>query len=60
VKVEKRDGKPVNEILEDLHGLDPKAFRVKLYADGIIDDLRVRQEMSRLHPLEAPRIIWQR
>jgi starch phosphorylase len=51
VKVETRDGKHIIEVQIGLHGLDPKAMRVELYADGIKDSPPVRQEMTCLHPL---------
>ncbi len=34
-----------------LHGLDPKAVRMELYADGNKKGASVRQEMTLLHPL---------
>ena len=37
------------EIEVFLNGLDPKAVRVELYADGINGGLPVRQEMDRIH-----------
>ncbi|MGA3143607.1 MAG: alpha-glucan family phosphorylase [Verrucomicrobiota bacterium] len=51
VKVETRDGKHIIEVQVSLHGLDPKAVRVELYADGIKGSPPVRQEMTCLHPL---------
>ncbi len=51
VKVETRDGKHIIEVQVGLHGLDPKAVRVELYADGIKDSPPVRLEMTCLHPL---------
>jgi starch phosphorylase len=36
-----------------LNGLDPEAVRVELYADGILDEAPVRQEMQRMHRLVA-------
>jgi len=51
VKVETRDGKHIIEVQVGLHGLDPKAVRVELYADGMKDSPPVRQEMTCLHPL---------
>jgi starch phosphorylase len=51
MKLETRDGTHVFEIEFGLHGLDPKAVRVELYADGIKDGPPVRQEMTCLHPL---------
>jgi glycogen phosphorylase len=46
-----RDGKHIIEVQVGLHGLDPKAVRVELYADGIKENPPVRQEMTCLHPL---------
>jgi starch phosphorylase len=51
VKVETRDGQHIIEVQVGLHGLDPKAVRVELYADGINGSPPVRQEMTCLHPL---------
>jgi starch phosphorylase len=51
VKVETRDGKHIIEVQVGLHGLDPKAVRVELYADGMNGGPPVRQEMTCLHPL---------
>jgi starch phosphorylase len=51
VKVETRGGQHIIEVQVGLHGLDPKAVRVELYADGIKGSPPVRQEMTCLHPL---------
>ena len=51
VKVETRGGQHIIEVQVGLHGLDPKAVRVELYADGINGSPPVRQEMTCLHPL---------
>ena len=51
VKVETRDGQYVFEVSVYLNGLDPKAVRVELFADGINYGSPVRQEMTLLHPL---------
>jgi glycogen phosphorylase len=51
VKVETRDGQYAFEVSVYLNGLDPKAVRVELFADGINHDRPVRQEMTLLHPL---------
>jgi len=51
VKVETRSGQHIIEVQVGLHGLDPKAVRVELYADGIKGSPPVRQEMTCLHPL---------
>jgi len=49
--VQTRDGNHVMEVQVGLRGLDPKAVRVELYADGINGSPAIRQEMSCLHPL---------
>jgi starch phosphorylase len=46
VKVETRGGQHIIEVQVGLHGLDPKAVRVELYADGIKGSPPVRQEMK--------------
>ena len=51
VKVETRDGKHIIEVQVGLHGLDPKAVRVELYADGMNGGPPVRQEMNLSSPL---------
>jgi len=51
VKVEARGGQQIFEVQVGLQGLDPKAVRVELYANGINGNPPVRQEMTRLHPL---------
>jgi len=51
VKVETRDGQHIFEAQVCLNGLDPKAVRVEVYADGIKDGPTVRQEMTCLRPL---------
>ena len=51
VKLETRDGQHLFEVPVGLHGLDPKAVRVELYADGFNGSPPVRQEMTCLHPL---------
>jgi starch phosphorylase len=51
VKVESRGGQHVLEAQIYLSGLDPKAVRVELYADGINGGDPVVQEMTCLHPL---------
>ena len=51
VKVATRDGKHILEVQVSLHGIDPKAVRVELYADGIKNNPPVRLEMTRLDPL---------
>ena len=50
-KVATGDGKHIIEVKVGLHGLDPKAVRVELYADGINGSPPTRQEMTCLHPL---------
>jgi starch phosphorylase len=51
VKVETKDNHHFCEVQVYLNGLDPKAVRVELYADGIKDSPCVRLEMTRLGPL---------
>ena len=51
VKVETKGGQHIFEAQVCLQGLDPKAVRVELYADGIKENPPVRQEMTCLHPL---------
>ena len=50
-KVEAKGEQFIFEVQAGLHGLDPKAVRVELYADGIKGGPPVRQEMTCLHPL---------
>ncbi|MGO9445933.1 MAG: alpha-glucan family phosphorylase, partial [Thiobacillaceae bacterium] len=51
VKVETRGGQHIFEVQVCLDGLDPKAVRVELYADGKNGGPPVRQEMTCLRPL---------
>ena len=51
VKLETKGEQHIFEIHVGLNGLDPKAVRVELYADGIKGSPPVRQEMTLLHPL---------
>jgi len=51
VKVATRDGNHIIEVKVGLHGLDPMAVRVEVYADGIKGGPPVRQEMTCLYPL---------
>jgi starch phosphorylase len=51
VKTETRGGQHIFEVRICLNGLDPKAVRMELYADGINGDPPARQEMTSLHPL---------
>jgi starch phosphorylase len=51
VKMETRDGQHILEAQICLNGLDPKAVRVELYADGINGGPPVHQEMTGLRPL---------
>jgi starch phosphorylase len=44
--VETRDGKHQFEVQVFLNGLDPRAVRVQLYADGAQDGVPARQEMK--------------
>jgi starch phosphorylase len=50
-KMETRGGQHIFEVTVGLQGVDPKAVRVELYADGIEDSPPVRLEMTCLHPL---------
>jgi starch phosphorylase len=51
VKVETRGDQHIIEVQVGLHGLEPKAVRVELYAGGFSGSPSVRQEMTCLHPL---------
>jgi starch phosphorylase len=51
LKVETRGDQHIIEVQVGLHGLEPKAVRVELYAGGISGGPPVRQEMTCLHPL---------
>jgi len=51
VKVETKGEQLIFEVQTGLHGLDPKAVRVELYADGIKGGPPVRQKMTCLHSL---------
>jgi starch phosphorylase len=51
--VETEGGQHVFVVQVYLNGLDPEAVRVELYADGILHDAPVRQEMQRMHRLVA-------
>ena len=51
VKVETHGDQQLIEVQVGLHGLEPKAVRVELYAGGICGSPAVRQEMICLHPL---------
>jgi starch phosphorylase len=46
VKVETKGNQHVYEVQVYLNDLDPKAVRVELYADGVMDSAPVRQEMN--------------
>jgi starch phosphorylase len=50
-KVETNAGQHIFEVEVYLHGLDPDAARVELYANGLDGDNPVRQEMERVGPL---------
>ncbi len=50
-KVETDAGQHIFEVEVYLHGLDPDAARVELYADGVDGGNPVRQEMERVDPL---------
>jgi len=51
LKVETFGGQHVFEVQVDLDGLDPKAVRIELYANGVNGEAPVRQEMRRTRPL---------
>ena len=51
LKMETKGAQHIFEIQVCLHGLDPKAVRVELYADTNKDSPTVRLEMTCLHPL---------
>jgi starch phosphorylase len=51
IKAETKSDQHIFEVQVCLHGLDPKAVRVELYADANKDGPPVRLEMTRLHPL---------
>jgi starch phosphorylase len=51
VKVETCGGLHVFEIQVRLNNLDPNAVRVELYADGVMGNAPVRQEMKRVRRL---------
>jgi starch phosphorylase len=51
VKLETRSDQHIIEVQVGLHGLEPNAVRVELYAGGISGSAPVRQEMTCLHPL---------
>jgi starch phosphorylase len=51
IKIVTKGEQHIFEVQVCLHGLDPKAVRVELYADGINGSSPVRQEMKLLHPL---------
>ena len=50
-KIETKGGQHIFEIQVCLHGLEPKAVRVELYADTNKESPTVRLEMTCLHPL---------
>ncbi len=51
VTVATKGGQHAFEVPICLHGLDPKAVRLELYAEGINNGASVRQAMTLLHPL---------
>jgi starch phosphorylase len=53
VKVETRGEQHVFEVHVCLNGLDPKAVRVELYADGVKGSAPVRYEMKRIRQLAS-------
>jgi glycogen phosphorylase len=54
VKVETDGERHVFEVQVHLGDLDPKAVRVELYADGVMNGAPVRQEMERAHQRTGP------
>jgi len=53
VRVETTGAQHAFEAKVYLHGLDPEAVRVELYADGVRDGAPVRQEMKRIRQLDG-------
>jgi len=53
VKVETVGDQCTFEVQVQLHDLDPDAVRVELYADGVLGGPAVRQEMTRIRPLDS-------
>ena len=53
-KVDTRDGEHVFEVQLWLHGLDPRAVRVELYADATAGGTTVRVEMKRGRKQASP------
>jgi starch phosphorylase len=53
VTFETRDGQHLFEVQVWLGGLDPRAVRVELYADGVAGGAPVRQEMTRLRQADG-------
>lgn len=51
IKVETRGEHHLFEVQIYLHNLDPKAVRVELYAEGVVNDAPVRQQMTLLRQL---------
>jgi starch phosphorylase len=51
VKVETQGDEHVFEVQVYLNDLDPKAVRVELYADGLLDKTPVRREMKPVHQM---------
>jgi len=51
VKVESKDNQHFFEVQFFLNGLDPKAVRIELYADGVNGGDSVRQEMKSIRQI---------
>ena len=51
VNVETHGEQHVFEVRVCLNDIDPATVRVELYADGVMESARLRQEMKRVHPL---------
>jgi starch phosphorylase len=54
VKVETRGGQHIFQIQVCLSDLDPETVRVELYANGVMGNAPVRQEMKRVQPPGEP------
>jgi len=55
MKLETQGEQHVFEVWLRLNDIDPSTVRVELYADGVMDNGPVRQEMKRVHPLADAR-----
>ncbi len=54
-RLETQGDQHVFEVWVRLNDIDPSTVRVELYADGVMDNGPVRQEMKRVHPLADAR-----